>query len=61
LKDIQRHLAREFYIVPADGNYGSFTFQWPWLHNIIYADSPIPGSGQAQKVWLDEKMPNRNG
>jgi peptide/nickel transport system substrate-binding protein len=58
LKDIQRHLAREFYIVPADGNYGSFTFQWPWVHNIIYT---TPFGEQAHKVWLDEKMPNRNG
>lgn len=58
LKDIQRYLAKEFYIVPADGNFGSFSFNWPWLHNIIYN---TPFGVQAHKLWLDPNMPRRNG
>jgi peptide/nickel transport system substrate-binding protein len=59
LKDIQRYLAKEFYIVPTDGNYGSFNFYWPWLHNIAY-NNPLVGP-RTHKTWLDPSMPHRNG
>lgn len=56
LKDIQRYLAKKFYIVPTDGNYGSFTFYWPWVHNIGFAE-PY----DSWKRWLDASMPKRTG
>ena len=35
--------------------FGSFRFDWPWLHNVNY------DLQQGHKHWLDANMPRRNG
>ena len=52
LKEFQIYAAELMWVIPADGNFGSFAFMWPWLHNLNRPD---------YQQWLDENMPNRNG
>jgi ABC-type transport system substrate-binding protein len=64
LKELQPVLAEFMPAVPAIDLYGTFSFRWPWLHNINHGDPtgvygrPIWGG---HKQWLDAAMPRRNG
>jgi ABC-type transport system substrate-binding protein len=50
-KDIQRYLAKNFNAVPAVWPFGTFSFQWLWVHNVAQ---------QVNKHWLDASTPNRD-
>jgi len=52
LKDWQRYAATVFYHLPTRHVSGTWSFEWPWLHN-----TNEPGHLQ----WLDANMPRRNG
>lgn len=59
IKEYQRYAGKVFYHLPCEGNFGSFGFYWPWLHNSV---SPAALSNQREHLqWLDEAMPKRNG
>jgi hypothetical protein len=49
--------------IPFIDMYTSFSFRWPWLHNINWGSEdqtgrPVSGG---HKQWLDADMPKRNG
>lgn len=52
LKEYQQYQGTTFYYIPCNGNYNTWRFEWPWLHNRHI---------QPHLQWLDENMPNRDG
>jgi peptide/nickel transport system substrate-binding protein len=52
LHEFQRYAARTFNIEPTWLPFGSFGFEWPWLHNV---------NQEGYLQWLDPNMPRRNG
>jgi peptide/nickel transport system substrate-binding protein len=52
LKEFQRYAAELMWVIPADGNVGSFAYMWPWLHNF---------NRMSYQQWLDKDMPRRDG
>jgi ABC-type transport system substrate-binding protein len=61
LKEAQMVQAKHFTTIPYVHAYTSFSFRWPWLHNINHGGdqgNPVWGG---HKQWLDKDMPRRNG
>jgi ABC-type transport system substrate-binding protein len=62
LKDIQLVQAGHFTTIPYIHQYTSFSFRWPWVHNLNHGEAtsgnPVWGG---HKQWLDADMPRRNG
>ncbi|MPZ49400.1 MAG: hypothetical protein GEU75_08915 [Dehalococcoidia bacterium] len=61
LKDIQRHVAKTFPLLPGPHRFSTWTFEWPWLHNV---NQPFTNRSWLQDSWLnwlDPNMPKRNG
>jgi hypothetical protein len=48
-------------IIPAFDDYSTFSFQWPWLHNINNGMITGRPDWGGHKIWLDKDMPRRNG
>jgi ABC-type transport system substrate-binding protein len=68
LHEFQRYAGEVFYHLPCEGGWGSFSFYWPWVHNITAGGIPHAyGSGvgvnyqREHLQWLDADMPKRNG
>jgi peptide/nickel transport system substrate-binding protein len=61
VKEWQMFSAEWMSIIPAFDDYSTFSFQWPWLHNIN--NGMITGRPEwgGHKIWLDKDMPRRNG
>lgn len=66
LKELQMVAAKHFPTVPFVHDFTSFSFRWPWLHNLNHGDLSGQGTdgrpvwgGHVQ--WLDPDMPRRNG
>jgi hypothetical protein len=66
LKDFQILLAELMPAIPGRHQFTTFSFRWPWAHNLSFAgdNGSSPPTGQpvlgGQKIWLDPDMPNRN-
>jgi peptide/nickel transport system substrate-binding protein len=65
LKDFQRLLAELMPAVPGRHQFTTFSFRWPWVHNLAYGNNGgSPADGQpilgGHKHWLDPEMPGRN-
>lgn len=58
IKDFQRYQAKEFYILPGQGRWNTFEFQWDWVRNVMYRGQNFEGR---HKEWLIADMPNRDG
>jgi ABC-type transport system substrate-binding protein len=62
LKDLQAVYAEFMPSIPFISLHTTFSFRWPWLHNINHGDGvtgrPVLGS---HRQWLDPNMPRRNG
>jgi hypothetical protein len=54
--------AGHFTTIPYIHQYTSFSFRWPWVHNINHGDAlsgnPVWGG---HRQWLSADMPRRNG
>ncbi|MPZ50477.1 MAG: hypothetical protein GEU75_14460 [Dehalococcoidia bacterium] len=59
IKEWQRHIAKEFYVLPRRHTFATWTFWQPWVHNFNYIDFENQTGGE--KVWLAQDMPRRNG
>jgi ABC-type transport system substrate-binding protein len=66
LKDFQLLLAELMPAIPGRHQFTTFSFRWPWAHNLSFAgdNGGSPPTGQpvlgGHKIWLDPDMPNRN-
>ncbi|MPZ48879.1 MAG: hypothetical protein GEU75_06135 [Dehalococcoidia bacterium] len=72
LKEFQMLAAEIMPAIPYVHQYTSFSFRWPWLHNLNYGqvetsgevDGAVMPEGRptwgGHKQWLDEDMPNRD-
>jgi ABC-type transport system substrate-binding protein len=61
LKEMGKYLAEFFPSIPTQGMNGTFSFEWPWLHNSYpYPNLDTP-SVNGHKQWLDPSTPKRNG
>jgi peptide/nickel transport system substrate-binding protein len=61
LKEWQMFNSEFFPQIPSIDQYTSFSFRWPWMHNINHgAVSGRPYYG-GHLQWLDANMPRRNG
>jgi peptide/nickel transport system substrate-binding protein len=59
IKEWQKYIAKEFYVLPRRHTFASWTFWHPWVHNFNYLDFENQTGGE--KLWLDPGMPRRNG
>jgi peptide/nickel transport system substrate-binding protein len=59
IKEWQKYIATQFYVLPRRHTFATWTFWQPWVHNFNYIDFENQTGGQ--KVWLDSEMPRRNG
>ena len=65
LRDIQHLQAEIFQFIPSRHRFTTFSFRWPWVHNLGYGtNGGSPPNGRAilggHLHWLDETMPNRD-
>jgi ABC-type transport system substrate-binding protein len=64
LKDLQPILAAHMPIVPPAHEYTTFSFRWPWLHNINWGEVGSPPAGRPRwgghLHWLSPEMPRRD-
>ena len=61
LQDLQLVLAEFMPAVPSIDMFTSFSFRWPWLHNVNYGELRGRPAWGGHKWWLDADMPKRNG
>jgi peptide/nickel transport system substrate-binding protein len=65
LKEFQKLAAETMPAIPYVHQYTTFSFRWPWLHNINYGMPEIEGVADGRPIWgghlqwLDKDMPNR--
>jgi ABC-type transport system substrate-binding protein len=64
LKDFQRLAAQLMPVLPSRHFFTTFSFTWPWLHNVAYGSGGSPAQGHpilgGQLQWLDPSMPDRD-
>jgi ABC-type transport system substrate-binding protein len=61
IKEFQRHVAKTFNNLPGAHRFGSWRFEWPWLHNVNQLYTSRAHKHLSHLTWLDAGMPNRNG
>jgi peptide/nickel transport system substrate-binding protein len=66
IKEMQTVAAEHMPVVPYIHQYTSFTFRWPWLHNLSHGDLSVQGLEGRPALgghlhWLDKDTPRRNG
>jgi peptide/nickel transport system substrate-binding protein len=61
VKEWQMFQAEWMSIIPAFDDYSSFSFQWPWLHNVNHGEVAGRPYWGGHKMWLGTDMPKRNG
>jgi peptide/nickel transport system substrate-binding protein len=66
LKEFQMVAAEIMPAIPYVHQYTTFSFRWPWLHNINHGQPEIQGVSDGRPIWgghrqwLDKDMPNRD-
>ncbi len=64
LKELQPILAAHMPTVPPSHDYTTFSFRWPWLHNINWGEIGSPPAGRPRwgghLHWLSPDMPRRD-
>jgi peptide/nickel transport system substrate-binding protein len=61
LKDVQRHVAKTFPLLPGPHRFSTWRFEWPWLHNVNQPFTNRSWPDDSWLQWLDPDMPRRNG
>jgi len=60
IKEFQRMVAKTFPILPGNHRSSSWTFEWPWVHNVNWGPNNRAWPDHWLH-WLDPSMPRRNG